>query len=147
MEIFEATSFDLKQLSRLFDEYRIFYGKESDINAAERFISERINNRDSVMYIAAEEDVLIGFVQLYPLFSSVRMKRLWLLNDLYVVTEHRRKGIAGELINKAKELCLETGAAGMLLETAKDNEAGNKLYPLTGFQLQSNNFYFWENGK
>jgi ribosomal protein S18 acetylase RimI-like enzyme len=147
MEIFEATQFDLKQLSILFDAYRVFYGKESDINAAKIFISERLNKADSVIYIASEEERLVGFVQLYPLFSSVQMKRLWLLNDLFIKEEHRRKGVAVKLMDKAKDLCRQTDSAGLLLETGKDNDAGNALYQKEGFQLASTNFYYWKDAE
>jgi GNAT superfamily N-acetyltransferase len=145
MEIFEATFFDLKQLSALFDEYRVFYGKESDIAAAEKFISERVKHSDSVIYITTEDDELTGFVQLYPLFSSVQMKKLWLLNDLYVTKEHRRKGVAMALIEKSKHLAVQTDAAGLMLETSKNNNEGNRLYLKEGFDLLENNFYYWPN--
>ena len=65
------------------------------------------------------EHQLVGFVQLYPLFSSTRMEKLWLLNDLFVDPDYRGKGISKGLINKAKELVEESDACGMFLETEK----------------------------
>ena len=45
------------------------------------------------------------------------------------------------LIESAKELCIETKACGILLETDKTNEIGNQLYPSCGFeQLYSRQF-------
>ncbi|WP_449401201.1 N-acetyltransferase family protein [Chryseobacterium wanjuense] len=84
---------DLQQLAELFDQYRVFYHKESDIPAAESFLKERIENKDSEIFVAESDGKLVGFVQLYPLFSSTRMKRYWLLNDLYVNENHRGKVI------------------------------------------------------
>lgn len=90
------------------------------------------------------EDQLVGFVQLYPLFSSVQMKKLWLLNDLYVNFDYRKKGISLGLIGKAKDLVEKSDACGMYLETEKSNSAGNNLYPKAGFELnQGSNFYEW----
>ena len=87
----------------------------------------------------------MGFVQLYPIFSSTRMKRLWLLNDLFVQPEYRGKGISIALINEAKNLCRRTGSCGMILETAKDNSIGNNLYIRTGFLPdRDHNYYEWE---
>jgi GNAT superfamily N-acetyltransferase len=87
---------------------------------------------------------LAGFVQLYPLFSSTRMKKLWLLNDLFVQEEYRGKGYSLALIEKSKKLCEETGACGLMLETHKENIIGNKLYERTGFSLDAeHNYYSW----
>lgn len=142
----KATIQDLPQLVGLFDQYRVFYHKESDIPAAENFLKERIENKDSEIFVAEENGNLVGFVQLYPIFSSTRMKRYWLLNDLYVNENHRGKGYSKELIEEAKELAKSTDACGVLLETGKSNEIGNQLYPACGFELyDSVNFYEWTN--
>lgn len=137
---------DLSQLAQLFDEYRMFYYKESDIPNAENFLRERIENKDSEIFVAEKEGELVGFVQLYPIFSSTRMKRYWLLNDLYVNGNHRGKGYSKELIEQAKELCKSSKACGILLETGKSNSIGNQLYPSCGFELyDAVNFYEWSN--
>lgn len=145
MNIRKALISDTKELSILFDLYRIFYEKESDINAAEKFLSERISAKESEIVVAENGDgKLIGFTQLYPLFSSTRMQRLWLLNDLYVTPEFRGQGISKLLIASAKEIARNTNACGLLLETSKINDIGNNLYPSVGFKLESeSNFYFW----
>jgi len=132
-------------LSELFDAYRMFYRKTTDILGAKTFLKERISNKDSELFVAESADnKLVGFVQLYPLFSSTRMKKFWLLNDLFVHPESRSKGVSIGLIDKAKELVLESKACGMFLETEKSNLIGNKLYPKTGFELNTgSNFYEW----
>lgn len=142
----KATIQDLQQLAGLFDQYRIFYHKDSDIPAAEKFLTERIQTKDSEIFIAENEGKLVGFVQLYPLFSSTRMKRYWLLNDLYVNENYRGKRFSKELIEEAKELARLTDAAGILLETGKSNTIGNQLYPSCGFEIYDEvNFYEWTN--
>ncbi len=137
---------DLRSLVVLFDQYRIFYKKEPDWEAAQSFLKERIEKKDSVIFAAFDENQqMTGFTQLYPLFSSTRMKRFWLLNDLFVDPNYRRQGISVALIEKAKELCRDSGACGMMLETAKSNVEGNNLYPKAGFQLDTaHNYYEWE---
>ncbi|WP_312076380.1 GNAT family N-acetyltransferase [Chryseobacterium sp.] len=142
----KATIQDLKQLAELFDQYRIFYHKDSDISAAEEFLKERIQKEDSEIFVAENEGKLVGFVQLYPLFSSTRMKRYWLLNDLYVNENFRGKGFSKELIFEAQEMAKSTNSAGILLETGKSNDIGNKLYPSCGFEIYDEvNFYEWSN--
>ena len=142
----QATTGDINELADLFDSYRVFYKKNSDIEKARSFLFDRIKNKESVVFIAInDENRLTGFVQLYPLFSSTQMRPLWLLNDLFVDDNSRGKGISVALINKAKEHCEATSACGLMLETAKDNDIGNQLYPRTNFKLDSDhNFYFWD---
>lgn len=137
---------DLPQLAKLFDDYRVFYKKETALMAAGEFLKERMLLSESILFVAEENDQLTGFTQLYPLFSSTRMCRIWLLNDLFVLPEHRGRGLSKELIEAAKEHSRKTGAAGLLLETEKSNSIGNTLYPSVGFVLNNEtNFYWWEN--
>ncbi|MBT1701474.1 GNAT family N-acetyltransferase [Fulvivirgaceae bacterium PWU4] len=145
MTVRKSTLEDIAQLAVLFDRYRVFYNKESDVENAAIFLSERIESRDSEIFVAeAEDGVLAGFVQLYPLFSSTRMKRLWLLNDLYVDPRYRGKHVSVMLIDRAKQLVKETNAVGLILETTKSNVVGNTLYPRTGFTLdEEHNYYSW----
>ena len=141
----KATSKDVEHLSELFNAYRMFYQKTSAIQSAKTFLEDRISNKDSEIFVAQNTtNKLVGFVQLYPLFSSTRMKKFWLLSDLFVHPEFRGKGMSIELIQKAKDLVLETKACGMFLETEKTNLIGNALYPKTGFVLNSDsNYYEW----
>lgn len=137
---------DISQLAILFDEYRIFYHKKSNVEAAKNFLKERIENKDSEIFVSEENGILTGFVQLYPLFSSTRMKKYWLLNDLFVNEKFRGKGFSKSLIEEAKELAKQTNACGILLETGKSNEIGNQLYPSCGFEIYDEvNFYEWIN--
>lgn len=140
---YKATLNELDELSILFDEYRQFYRKESDVDAARNFLKERIERNESeIFYTKNDDGSMTGFVQLYPIFSSARMKRKWLLNDLYVRKPFRGKGFGVALIERAKQLGRETGAHSLALETEKTNTIGNSLYVKTGFEQSSDwNFY------
>jgi len=146
MRIIKVDIDKLDLVTPLFDAYRVFYQQQSDQLGAVTFLKERIENNESVIFLAVDEhDNAAGFVQLYPLFSSTRMQRLWLLNDLYVESDYRRMGIAKLLLERAKAHCVETGARGFFLETGMDNVEGNKLYPAVGMTLNDdNNFYWWD---
>ena len=141
----KATLEDVHAVAQLFDAYRVFYKKESDVTAATNFLTDRLTQKDSELLVCdAGDNKLVGFVQLYPLFSSTRMQRLWLLNDLFVDPNYRGKGLSVQLINAAKDLTKTTNACGLMLETGKSNKIGNNLYVKTGFELnQSCNFYEW----
>lgn len=144
----KATQTDLEPLVVLFDNYRIFYGLPSDQNAARVFLHDRIINSESVIFVFENEaNRITGFIQLYPIFSSTRMQRLWLLNDLFVDEKYRGTGCSRKLIERAQRFCYETNACGLLLETAVTNNLANLLYVRTGFTLDTkHNYYTWEAG-
>jgi ribosomal protein S18 acetylase RimI-like enzyme len=143
VSIRKATIDELDSLTELFDSYRVFYEQESDIQGAKLFIKERLLNEDSVVFIAYDEIRAVGFVQLYPTYSSVSMKRSWILNDLYVNASARKKGFGEKLIQKAIGFAEETGAKGLSLETGHDNVMAQSLYEKIGFKKESNYFYYF----
>ena len=144
MQIREAKLSDLENLSDLFNSYRMFYGKKSDLKVANEFLRSRIENKDSKIFVCDLNNELSGFVQLYPIFSSTRVSKYWLLNDLFVDIKKRGKGYSKLLIERSKELVIESKACGMMLETEKSNDIGNMLYPSTGFKKNKlSNFYEW----
>lgn len=143
MSIKKATIEDLTSLSELFDSYRVFYQQESNLEGARSFLKERLLNDDSVVFIAYDEGNPVGFVQLYPTFSSVSMKKSWVLNDLFVNAAARKRGFGENLIQKAIGFAEETGAKGLSLETGSDNETAQRLYEKIGFKKESNYFYYF----
>jgi ribosomal protein S18 acetylase RimI-like enzyme len=145
LTIRKATQADVDAVAIMFNQYRVWYGKSADLEEARKFLAERISNNESVIFISFDEKTLTGFAQLYPVFSSMRMKHAWILNDLFVKEEFRGRGFSKALLERAKELCHETGATGFSLETAKTNTIGNKLYPAVGMELNTDfNFYSWD---
>jgi GNAT superfamily N-acetyltransferase len=136
---------DVNEISVLFNEYRIFYGKPSDPEGAQQFLTDRIANQESVIFISRSPDgIITGFLQLYPIFSSTRMKRLWLLNDLYVKPDFRGTGTSVALMDSAKMFSKRTDSCGLVLETAKNNAFANKLYQRIGFVIDNDhNYYSW----
>jgi ribosomal protein S18 acetylase RimI-like enzyme len=81
-----------------------------------------------VLFIGYDGGEPQGFVQLYPIFASVEMRRLWVLNDLFVADAARRSGIGRALMRRAERHARETGAAGLTLSTALDNARAQRLY-------------------
>ncbi|MEK3978619.1 GNAT family N-acetyltransferase [Psychrobacillus sp. FSL K6-2836] len=143
MNFHQATINDLDSLTELFDFYRLFYKQASDLIGAKKFLEERFQKNESVIFIAYDNGEPVGFTQLFPSFSSVSMQKSWVLNDLYVKETARRKGVAKELINKAIGLAEETKAKGILLETGKENVNAQKLYETIGFTKDSSYYYYY----
>jgi GNAT superfamily N-acetyltransferase len=143
MTIREANREDLPQLAQLMDAYRVFYGAPSDIEKARVFMHERIIKQDSVIFVVFAGDILSGFTQLYPSFSSVSLRPLYILNDLFVLPEQRGAGLGEALLLHTQEFCRNLGAKGLALETAVDNPA-RSLYERLGWQKDDGVFhYFW----
>ena len=142
MKIYQATIDDLDDVAQLFDRYRIFYRQASDLAGARRFIQERLESQDAVIFIAAEGSVTVGYTQLFPSWSSVSLQRVWILNDLYVEPEYRNQGIAKALINRAKELAFATKAVRIILATEVTNKIGQGLYESMGYR-QFDDFYHY----
>lgn len=134
--IHEATMDDLEEVVILFDQYRIFYGQESDMDNARIFITDKIRYKESVLMLAKEtgEGELVGFMQMYPSFSSVSMKKLWILNDLFVIDKYRRKGVAQSLLDEAANYARKTNAKGLELSTAINNDVAQRLYERNGYE-------------
>ncbi len=127
---------DLDSLTPLFDGYRRFYEQVSDPERARTFLSERLQAADTVLFWAQHADGRGGgFTHLFPLWSSVRTGRLWLLNDLYVAPEARRQGVARLLMQQALDFAQADGALGVTLSTAKTNHQASALYRDMGFVL------------
>lgn len=98
----QATIFDLDALVPLFDAYRQFYRKPSDPDLARRFLRDRFEHSQSVIFIAFEDaHTAAGFTQLYPSFSSGAAARIFILNDLFVEAGFRRWGVGARLLQEA----------------------------------------------
>nr|WP_321224669.1 GNAT family N-acetyltransferase [uncultured Psychroserpens sp.] len=143
MIITRAKLKDLNDLAPLFDGYRVFYKQDSNVEAAKRFLKQRMVKNDSIIYLAYENDLAVGFTQLYPLFSSVSMKPMYMLNDLFVSSTHRGQGIGEALIDRAKLLCKSENNKGLAIQTAFDNPA-QRLYERLGFVKDSDLQFFWK---
>ncbi|MDP3704521.1 MAG: SDR family NAD(P)-dependent oxidoreductase [Legionellaceae bacterium] len=130
-------------LFKLFNDYRVFYKQPSDITSAKRFILERLKKEDSLILLAFDESTSsdpLGFLQIYPSFSSVAAKKIFILNDLYVDPQYRRAGVAGHLLDAAKQQATAQGVSKLVLETAKDNHFAQSLYERAGYTKESSDF-------
>jgi hypothetical protein len=92
LQIRQAVVGDLETLVPLFDAYRQFCRQTSDQAGAREFLRARFEHGQSVSFLAFVAGVAVGFMQLYPSFSSASMARIFVLNDLFVSPEGRRCG-------------------------------------------------------
>ena len=133
---------DVGAIAPLFDAYRQFYEQPPDLPASMRFLLERLQRDESVVFVAEHAGNAVGFVQLYPLFSSVSLGRVYLLNDLFVAPEGRRTGVGTALLETARRFAEEEQAHALELSTAVDNPAQH-LYEACGWR-QDREFLYYE---
>ena len=131
--IIRATVEHLDLITPLFDGYRQFYKHPTNLDGARQFIKDRLVRHESVIFLALLDEDAVGFTQLYPSFSSTSMKRLWILNDLFVASTGRRQGIGEALLERARQFAVDDGAKGLMLETALTNSTAQKLYERMGW--------------
>lgn len=135
MRIVQATLEHLDLLTPLFVRYREFYGERPFPDSSRKFLETRLKRDESVIYLALadEDDKLLGFCQLYPSYSSLSLKRVWILNDIFVAEDARRQLVADRLLQTAKKMAKQTQAVRMRVATSRDNEVAQKVYESIGF--------------
>ncbi|MEE1868831.1 GNAT family N-acetyltransferase [Pseudomonas auratipiscis] len=137
MRIIKATLEHLDLLAPLFVKYREFYGQLPYPDSSRSFLEKRLDRGESIIYLALPDDddnKLMGFCQLYPSFSSLSLKRVWILNDIYVAEDSRRMLVADNLMRAAKKLAKETNAVRLRASTSLDNDVAMKTYESIGFR-------------
>jgi ribosomal protein S18 acetylase RimI-like enzyme len=137
-----ADSSSIPKLANLFNQYRIFYGEETNLQVLTDFLKSRFTNKDSVILIALETTQIVGFIQLYPSFSSVQMRKIWILNDLFVSTGFRRKNVTRNLMEAAKKYAKEIGALRIDLATQISNIFAQNLYESMGYIKNESFFHY-----
>ena len=140
----QAVLSDLDVLAPLFDEYRQFQGCPGDLAAARAFLLARFNHNESVLFIAHQGDDPVGFTQLYPMFSSVSLARVYVLDDLLVREHARGQGVATRLMASALQYARSLGAVRVSLVAAITNAAAQSVYGATGWKRdeQFQTFHF-----
>ncbi|WP_248926193.1 GNAT family N-acetyltransferase [Paenibacillus hamazuiensis] len=141
----QAVIQDLPRLVPLFDSYREYFGQSKDPAAVERFLFEKFEHRESVIFIAEGEEAMAGFAQLYPSFSSLSLQRVWILNDFFISEPYRHRGTGRRLLQAVKEFATLTGAKGVELSVEHTNERAWRFYEMQGFVMDEEfRHYFWK---
>jgi GNAT superfamily N-acetyltransferase len=134
---------DLPLVAPLFDAYRQFYGKPADAALAASFLRERLECGESTIFVATDADGAgIGFVQLYPSFSSVSAGRIYVLNDLFVAPAARGAAVGRGLLQAAADFGRRHGALRLVLSTAKTNARAQALYASEGWVRDEDYFQY-----
>ncbi len=142
----EATDADVALAAPLFDAYRRSYDQPADLELARRFLADRLRAGDSVVFLAFDAPgagQAIGLVQLYPSWSSVAARPIWVLNDLFVAPAARGRGVGRALLERCRQLGRETGAVRLVLETLVGNTRAQGLYESLGWRCENGESRFY----
>ena len=143
-KIIEAESNHIEQVGELFDLYRQFYKYESNLIESTNYVKDRINNKESIIFIAINDNnEAIGFVQLYETFGSLDLGKIIILYDLYVKKDHRKNRIGRQLMLRSHEYAKKINAKRIQLSTAIDNFIGQSLYESLGY-VKDADFYQYD---
>ncbi len=119
----------------LFEAYRRFYRAPPRKEESRAFLEYRLRNGESVVLLAEDgEGMARGFVQMFPGFSSVRLCRHWILNDLFVEPGARKRGVARLLLQTAVATAKDLGVESLELATEKSNVPARALYESLGWR-------------
>ena len=132
IHIRRASLSDVEQLTGLVEQYRGFYNQEANSNT-QQFLHNRLSMNESIVFVAEEGDQLVGFAQCYPTFSTVALAEMWLLNDVFVHPDFRRRHVAEQLMVETEAAAKKAGAARIWLRTAHLNAPAQALYEGRGW--------------
>ena len=145
LTIRQAAIQDLSKLVPIFDDYRVYFKQTKNPVMVEQFIFEKFEHLESVIFIAQLQDEVVGFAQLYPVFSSLTLQRVWILNDFFIAEEFRGSGVGTQLFAKVKEFTLLTRSKGIELSVEHTNKKAWAFWEKQGFKLDEDfRFYFYK---
>jgi GNAT superfamily N-acetyltransferase len=128
-----ATAADIGTIVPLFDAYRRFFAGRADLGRTRRFLEDRFAAGDSVIFVARAGALTVGFIQLYPLWSSWHCARVWFLSDLYVAEDSRNLGVGRALVERIIAHARETDSSSIIVELPRREPHLKDFYSNLGF--------------
>lgn len=138
---------DVDQLIPLMYQYIVdFYQRPRPAEKDVRELIHQLLNQPSagVQFVAESEGKLIGFSTLYFTFSTTRVKKIAILNDLFVSSDARGKKVGEGLFKKSLAFTKENGYAVMSWQTAHDNYLAQSLYEKMGGKQTNTEWLHYE---
>jgi ribosomal protein S18 acetylase RimI-like enzyme len=146
IEVRRATRDDLPALGRLgamlmrthyaFDAHRFLSPGDTPEEGYAWFLSTQLAQDDVAVFVADQDGATVGYV--YVGIEALSWKELrpeaGFIHDIAVDERARRTGIAGLLMDAAIEWLRQRGAARVMLWTAEQNLAAQRLFAALGFR-------------
>ena len=139
MRIFKAELWNLELILPLFEQYRRERGMSENSERSLAFLANRIHFSESILFVAVQDQQAVGFVQLYPRLSSLRLQRYWQLTDIFVSNIPNHQQITSELLRKSRDFVSFTQSKLLVLESAPNQR---EFWQQQGFKLNPNKNVF-----
>ena len=94
---------------------------------SENSIASELNNKLSLWYVAVEDEQVVGYVGSQTVLGETDMM------NIAVHPDHRKHGIATQLIETLIQGLIEQNSHSLMLEVRDSNEAAKTLYRKLGF--------------
>ena len=147
MDFVEAQPEDAPTLAALIS---AFYAEEPDLQLFRpeeslRRATEIISLSNKLVFplLIRKGSVVIGHVLLVPYYSNEFGGLLVMLDEFFVLAEHRHHGVGGEALEKLKCWAQEHGYNGMTLEVTNQNPRAKMLYERHGFSVPAREIMYW----
>jgi RimJ/RimL family protein N-acetyltransferase len=126
---------DLAELLPLMRAYCAFYetspSDEALLELSRALIADPL--REGIQLIARDElGAAVGFATVFWSWDTTDACRIGIMNDLFVVTAARGRGLADRLIEACVQRCAERGASRLEWETAPENLRAQAVYDRVG---------------
>ena len=141
-----ATKADLPALGRLgaallrnhyaFDQLRFMAPREDPEEGYAWFLGHELSDADVVVFVAEQSAAVVGYVYagLEPLSWKELREAAGFIHDVVVDERARKGGVATALVEAAAEWLRQRGAPRVMLWTAEQNVAAQRLFARLGFR-------------
>jgi len=120
--------------ARLFDHYRVHYGWPAAAGNAAVWLGQQLGLGRLMAWTVSVDGALAGIVTVAPMPASLALGTAWLVRDLFVAPDFRRRGLARALLEHVINEASAAGAIRVSLQTEVDNAPALALYRSLGFE-------------
>ena len=118
----------------LFEQYRVHYGQPADQVGSEAWLVEATTRGPMRGFLARVDGTAVGMCLIAIIPASLRLADFWMVRDVFVIPQLRRKGIATALLDAVRAAATQRGASRLTLQTEDDNAPALRLYERYGFR-------------
>ena len=143
MNIRLATQKDKEQILQLFDEFSILF-KAEDIpsKVGGEIFDEIIKRKDTMIFVAEENNILVGLINLYLLPNIRHGWKRGHIEDFFVTSNMRGKGVGTALFSAVKDYCIKNNIKVIKLDSNNELTNTHKFYEENGGKTTERFFRF-----
>lgn len=134
--------FELAKLVSLF--FQVDDGVENPTSVSDEYMKKLLSKKGFHILVAVENDEILGGLTAYEFVKYKSEETEMFLYEIGVEERHRRKGVAGKLLEGLRKICAEKNISTIFVATEIGNEAARKFYEKTGGKFENAALYTYE---